>query len=142
MENPDEVVQKLTEIRALGVAIAMDDFGTGYSSLGYLLKFPFDKIKIDRSFVEASSGDEIARDILKAIASLGRTLKLTITAEGVETREQADFLSEIACHQLQGFLFSRPLDAVDLPHYLLTQVPTRAPLVKAEAQARLARRSA
>jgi len=142
MENPDEVVEKLTEIRALGVAIAMDDFGTGYSSLGYLLKFPFDKIKIDRSFVEASSGDEIARDILKAIASLGRTLKLKITAEGVETREQADFLSEIACHQLQGFLFSRPLDAIDLPHYLLTHVPTRAPLVKAEAQARLTRRSA
>jgi diguanylate cyclase (GGDEF)-like protein/PAS domain S-box-containing protein len=134
MENPDDVVVKLAEIRALGVTIAMDDFGTGYSSLSYLLKFPFDKIKIDRSFVHASSGDEVARDILKAIASLGKTLKLKITAEGVETKAQAEFLAEIACHQLQGFYFARPLDAVDLAHYLLTRVPGRAPAVKAEAE--------
>jgi predicted signal transduction protein with EAL and GGDEF domain len=137
MENPDEVTEKLAEIRALGITIAMDDFGTGYSSLSYLLKFPFDKIKIDRSFVEASSHDAVARDILKAIASLGKTLKLKITAEGVETKEQADFLSDIACHQLQGFYFARPLDAIDMPHYLLTSVPTRAGLVKAEAEAAL-----
>ncbi|HTN62119.1 MAG TPA: EAL domain-containing protein [Devosia sp.] len=138
MENPDDVTAKLAEIRALGVTIAMDDFGTGYSSLSYLLKFPFDKIKIDRSFVEASTTDAVARDILKAIASLGKTLKLKITAEGVETKEQADFLSEIACHQLQGFYFARPLDSIDMPHYLLTSVQTRAPLVKAEAEAMLA----
>ena len=137
MENPEEVVEKLGEIRALGVSIAMDDFGTGYSSLSYLLKFPFDKIKIDRSFVDASSGDEVARDILKAIASLGKTLKLKITAEGVETREQAEFLSEIACHQLQGFYFARPLDHIDLPHYLLTHVLPEAPALKAEAEAKL-----
>ncbi|MDB5537259.1 MAG: hypothetical protein JWQ65_2134 [Devosia sp.] len=139
MENLDEVTDKLAEIRALGVTIAMDDFGTGYSSLSYLLKFPFDKIKIDRSFVEASSTDPVARDILKAIASLGKTLKLKITAEGVETKEQAEFLSGIACHQLQGFYFARPLDAVELPLYLLTTVPTRARLVKAEAEAVLTR---
>ena len=138
MENPDEVAEKLAELRALGIVIAMDDFGTGYSSLGHLLKFPFDKVKIDRSFVEASSSDAVARDILKAIASLGRTLKLTITAEGVETKEQADFLSEIACHQLQGFYFARPLDSIDMPHYLLTSVPTRAAQVKAEAEVKLA----
>ena len=137
MENPDEVVEKLGEIRALGVTIAMDDFGTGYSSLSYLLKFPFDKIKIDRSFIDASSEDEVARDILKTIASLGKTLKLTITAEGVETREQAEFLSDIACHQLQGFYFARPLDHIDLPHYLLTHVVPRAPVLKAEAEAKL-----
>ena len=137
MENPDEVVLKLAEIRNLGVTIAMDDFGTGYSSLSYLLKFPFDKIKIDRSFVDASSDDEVARDILKAIASLGKTLKLRITAEGVETRAQAEFLAEIACHQLQGFYFSRPLDSIDLPHYLLTHVPGMGPVVKAEAEMRL-----
>ena len=141
MENPDEVVEKLAEIRALGVTIAMDDFGTGYSSLSYLLKFPFDKIKIDRSFVDASSDDEVARDILKAIASLGKTLKLKITAEGVETRAQAEFLAEIACHQLQGFYFSRPLDHIDLPHYLLTHVLPRAPALKAEAEAKLSARA-
>jgi len=137
MEEPDEVVEKLAGIRALGVTIAMDDFGTGYSSLSYLLKFPFDKIKIDRSFVEASTRDEVARDILRAIASLGKTLKLKITAEGVETAEQARFLSEIACHQLQGFYFARPLDGVDLPHYLLANVPTKAAEVKAEAERQL-----
>ncbi len=138
IEDPDDVVAKLTEIRASGVTIAMDDFGTGYSSLSYLLKFPFDKIKIDRSFVEASTKDEVARDILRAIASLGKTLKLRITAEGVETAAQAAFLSEIACHQLQGFHFARPLDSVDLPHYLLSTVPTKAPAVKAEAERALA----
>ncbi|QDZ11215.1 putative bifunctional diguanylate cyclase/phosphodiesterase [Devosia ginsengisoli] len=138
MENPEAVVEKLGEIRALGVTIAMDDFGTGYSSLSYLLKFPFDKIKIDRSFVDASSDDEVARDILKAIASLGKTLKLKITAEGVETQAQAEFLSGIACHQLQGFYFARPLDHIDLPHYLLTHVLPQAPALKAEAEAKLA----
>ncbi|MBJ3783248.1 putative bifunctional diguanylate cyclase/phosphodiesterase [Devosia sediminis] len=120
IENPEEVIEKLGEIRALGVTIAMDDFGTGYSSLSYLLKFPFDKIKIDRSFVEASTNDPIARDILRAIATMAKTLKLRITAEGVETAEQAAFLSEIACHQLQGFYFARPLARADLPAYLLT----------------------
>jgi len=121
MEDPDSVTVKLQEIRALGVTIAMDDFGTGYSSLSYLMKFPFDKIKIDKSFIDASSEDSVARDILRAIASLGKTLRVTITAEGVETAEQAAFLSEIACHQLQGFFFARPLDIIDMPHYLLTQ---------------------
>jgi len=138
LENPGEVIAKLTEIRALGVTIAMDDFGTGYSSLSHLLKFPFDKIKIDRSFVDASGEDEVARDTLKAIASLGKTLKLTITAEGVETRAQAQFLAEIACHQLQGFYFSPPLDHVGLADYLLTHVAPQAPAVKAEAELRLA----
>ena len=139
MENPEQVVEKLAEIRALGVSIAMDDFGTGYSSLSYLQKFSFDKIKIDRSFVHASSDNEVSRDILKAIASLGKTLKLKITAEGVETREQADFLAGIACNQLQGFLFSRPLDSIDLPLYLLKNVPGRAAEVKAEAERALGR---
>jgi predicted signal transduction protein with EAL and GGDEF domain len=133
MENPEQVTAKLGEIRDLGVTIVMDDFGTGYSSLSYLLKFPFDKIKIDKSFIDASTEDTVARDILRAIASLGKTLKLKITAEGVETKEQADFLSEIACHQLQGFFFARPLDAIDLPQYLLTQVSSRVQEVKAEA---------
>ena len=121
IERPDEVVEKLAELKALGVTIAMDDFGTGYSSLSYLLKFPFDKIKIDKSFVRASSEDMVARDILRSIASLGNTLKIEITAEGVETQEQVDFLRGIACSQLQGYYFAKPLDEVDLARYLLTQ---------------------
>ena len=99
----------------------MDDFGTGYSSLSHLLKFPFDKIKIDKSFVRASSEDMVARDILRSIASLGNTLKIDITAEGVETQEQVDFLRGIACSQLQGYYFAKPLDEVDLARYFLTQ---------------------
>ncbi|MGV8855554.1 MAG: putative bifunctional diguanylate cyclase/phosphodiesterase [Devosia sp.] len=138
MQTPEEVVLKLGEIRDLGVTIAMEDFGTSYSSLSYLLKFPFDKIKIDRSFVRACHEDGVERDILKAIASLGRTLRLTIAGEGVETKEQAKFLAEIGCQHLQGFLFARPLDPIDLPHYLLTRVPGRADAVKAEAERQLA----
>ena len=99
----------------------MDDFGTGYSSLSYLLKFPFDKIKIDKSFVTASTEDVVARDILRSIASLGKTLKITITAEGVETQEQVEFLREIACTQLQGFYFAKPLNELDLARYFLAQ---------------------
>ncbi|WDR04152.1 GGDEF domain-containing phosphodiesterase [Devosia algicola] len=142
MENPDEVTVKLAEIRDLGVILAMDDFGTGYSSLSYLLKFPFDKIKIDKSFIDASTQEPAARDILKAIASLAKTLNLRITAEGVETADQADFLSGIACHQLQGFYFSPPLDSIDMPRYLLANVPTREAEVRAEVESVLMKRRA
>ena len=115
------MIEKLLEIKRLGVSIAMDDFGTGYSSLSYLLKFPFDKIKIDKSFVTASSEDPVARDILRSIASLGKTLKIRITAEGVETPEQVQFLRDIACDQLQGFFFAKPLNEHDLAAYILGQ---------------------
>lgn len=125
IENPDEVIEKLNRIQALGVTVAMDDFGTGYSSLAYLLKFPFDKIKIDKSFVTASSEDAVARDILRSIVSLGRTLKIHITAEGVETLEQVEFLREIACNQLQGFYFAKPLEELDLAGYVLANAATR-----------------
>ncbi|WP_051914267.1 putative bifunctional diguanylate cyclase/phosphodiesterase [Nitratireductor basaltis] len=119
IEKTDDVLERLREIKAEGVAIAMDDFGTGYSSLSYLMKFPFDKIKIDRSFVSASSEDTVARDILRSIIMLGETLKVRITAEGVETQEQVEFLRGIACQQLQGFYFARPLNPADLAHYFI-----------------------
>lgn len=119
IEKTDDVLERLREIKAEGVAIAMDDFGTGYSSLSYLMKFPFDKIKIDRSFVSASSEDTVARDILRSITMLGETLKVRITAEGVETQEQVEFLRGIACQQLQGFYFARPLNPADLAHYFI-----------------------
>jgi EAL domain-containing protein (putative c-di-GMP-specific phosphodiesterase class I) len=125
IERPEDVIDKLLEIKQLGVSIAMDDFGTGYSSLSYLLKFPFDKIKIDKSFVTASSEDPVARDILRSIASLGKTLKIRITAEGVETREQVDFLRDIACNQLQGYFFAKPLNEADLAIYFLSQFAER-----------------
>jgi EAL domain-containing protein (putative c-di-GMP-specific phosphodiesterase class I) len=139
IERPDDVIGKLQEIKALGVTIAMDDFGTGYSSLSYLLKFPFDKIKIDKSFVTASSDDAVARDILRSIASLGKTLKIRITAEGVETQEQVEFLRDIACNQLQGFYFARPLNEIDLAAYFLNQFErTVETLAQRESEQRLA----
>lgn len=121
IDNADDVLAKLAEIKALGVTIALDDFGTGYSSLSSLLKFPFDKIKIDRSLVSASSTDMVSRDVLRSIAALGRALKVGITAEGVETQEQVDFLRDIDCAELQGFYFARPLGEFDLARYFLSQ---------------------
>ncbi len=125
IERSDEVIDKLGKLKQLGVVIAMDDFGTGYSSLSYLLKFPFDKIKIDRSFVTALTTDPAARDVLRSIVALGKTLKMNITAEGVENDEQADFLKDIACNHFQGFLFSKPLNSDDIPGYLLAETNQR-----------------
>jgi diguanylate cyclase (GGDEF)-like protein/PAS domain S-box-containing protein len=119
IRNPDQVVAKLREIKALGVTVAIDDFGTGYSSLSSLLKFPFDRIKIDRSFVTASSEGSAARDVLRLITALGTTLNMRITAEGVETREQVEFLRQIACHTFQGYYFAKPLEPTGLASYLL-----------------------
>jgi diguanylate cyclase (GGDEF)-like protein/PAS domain S-box-containing protein len=114
IDNPDEMAAKLRELKREGIRIAMDDFGTGFSSLSYLLKFPFDKIKIDRSFVVASSEDLAAKEILRAIVNLAGTLEIAVTAEGVETQEQCEFLRETGCHLLQGYYFSRPVPEGDV----------------------------
>ncbi len=141
--NPDDVIEKLKEIKALGISIAMDDFGTGYSSLSYLLKFPFDKIKIDKSFVTASSEDVAARDILRTIVSLAKSLKIRITAEGVETKEQVDFLRELACNQLQGYYFAKALNDVDLAVYMMSGLAERMEQVEsAKVPEQLWRKSA
>ncbi|MGO4872925.1 MAG: putative bifunctional diguanylate cyclase/phosphodiesterase [Roseiarcus sp.] len=100
----------LHEIRGMGVRIAMDDFGTGYSSLSYLRSFPFDKIKIDQSFVK-NIDQRDAREIVRAISSLGQTLGMVTTAEGVETKDQLDKMIEYDCAEVQGYLFSRPVPA-------------------------------
>ncbi len=99
----------LTEIKALGVQISMDDFGTGYSSLSYLRSFPFNKVKIDRSFIKDLPHDKNSMAIVRAIVGLSATLGMSITAEGVETDEQAAQLAVEECTQLQGYLFSRPV---------------------------------
>lgn len=98
----------LTRLRALGVRVVMDDFGTGYSSLSNLQSFPFDKIKIDRSFVSALEHDGAARSIVRAIVGLGRSLNLPVVAEGVETEAQRQMVFEEGCPQAQGFLFGKP----------------------------------
>jgi diguanylate cyclase (GGDEF)-like protein len=110
LTHTETVMRELVELKALGASIVMDDFGTGYSSLSYLWRFPFDKIKIDRSFIGAlSEGDESVRDIVRTIVSLGQSLQMRVTAEGVETDGQADYLAALRCDQLQGFLLGRPV---------------------------------
>jgi EAL domain-containing protein (putative c-di-GMP-specific phosphodiesterase class I) len=108
----------LNGLKALGVKIAMDDFGTGYSSLGYLNSFPFDKIKIDRSFIGDLTDTEKSGAIVKSVIGLGQSLKMVTTAEGVETSEQAAFLREQGCDQVQGFYFSKPVVATELSAFI------------------------
>jgi diguanylate cyclase (GGDEF)-like protein len=107
LEKSSQVLATLHALRALGVRISMDDFGTGYSSLSYLRSFPFDKIKIDRSFVRDLGSDRDAQAIVRSIISLGMGLGVTITAEGVETESELSCLRAEGCHEGQGFLFSR-----------------------------------
>ena len=108
------ILQTLTSIKALGISISMDDFGTGYASLAYLNSFPFDKIKIDRSFINDLNCKEKANAIVRSVISLGRSLNMTINAEGVETLEQLSFLTAEGCEQVQGYYFGRPMCAHDL----------------------------
>jgi diguanylate cyclase (GGDEF)-like protein len=116
MNDTDLVLGELHRLRDLGIGIAMDDFGTGYSSLAYLWRFPFDKLKIDRSFVTDLDADPKVAEIVQTIISLGQTLKLSVTAEGIETAQQADALTDKGCDLGQGFFLGRPLPASDLPH--------------------------
>ncbi|PDT65800.1 GGDEF domain-containing protein [Bradyrhizobium ottawaense] len=109
----------LHELRELGVSISLDDFGTGYSSLSYLRSFPFDKIKIDRSFVKDLAIRSDCGAIVRAISSLGRSLNITTTAEGVETTEQLDWLRAEGCNEVQGFLFSAARPAAEVGQLLL-----------------------
>jgi EAL domain-containing protein (putative c-di-GMP-specific phosphodiesterase class I) len=110
----------LHRLRDLGIRISMDDFGTGYSSLSYLRCFPFDKIKIDASFVQelASRNDSMA--IVRAVTGLGRSLGIATTAEGVETSEQLDLLRSEGCDEVQGYLFSPPRPALEVETMLTT----------------------
>ncbi|NLS03930.1 EAL domain-containing protein [Rhizobium sp. P32RR-XVIII] len=108
----------LNGLKALGVKIAMDDFGTGYSSLGYLNSFPFDKIKIDKSFIGGMSNKDKSGAIVKSVISLGQSLNMITTAEGVETPEQVAFLRAEGCDQLQGYFFSKPVTAPELAAFI------------------------
>jgi EAL domain-containing protein (putative c-di-GMP-specific phosphodiesterase class I) len=98
-------------LRSIGVKVALDDFGSGYSSLQYLHKFGFDKLKIDRSFIKSIGTPDDGSIVLSSIVKLGLGLRMTITAEGVETEEQLRVLRDLGCHHIQGYLFSRPLTA-------------------------------
>jgi predicted signal transduction protein with EAL and GGDEF domain len=111
----------LQKLRGMGVHIALDDFGTGYSSMGYLRSFPFDRIKIDQSFVRGRSNDAVGRAIVSAVASIGRSLGMTTVAEGVETEEQMARIAADGCTDVQGYLISRPIPPAQIDSFLLSR---------------------
>jgi len=128
LQNKETTLELLHQLRALGVRIAMDDFGTGYSSLTYLQCFPFDKIKIDRSFVKDITENTGSLNIVRAVAALANGMGMTATAEGVETSEQLDKITSEGCTEMQGYLFSKPLPAAEIERLFLSgREPRKAP---------------
>jgi EAL domain-containing protein (putative c-di-GMP-specific phosphodiesterase class I) len=133
MRNVDRAIELLEAIRSRGVRLAIDDFGTGYSSISLMKKFPVDTIKIDRSFVQDLPDDAEDKAIVQAIIRMGKALGLSIVAEGVETANQAAFLREQDCDELQGYYFSRPLAAEDIPLFAEINANLSASLHRSEA---------
>jgi EAL domain-containing protein (putative c-di-GMP-specific phosphodiesterase class I) len=120
MADSSQTMATLNALRDMGVRVSLDDFGTGYSSMSYLKRLPLSSLKIDRSFVEGLPHQEESVAIVRAILSLARSLGFNVTAEGVETVEQAHMLRHMACDVVQGFLFSKPVPAEEIPR-LITQ---------------------
>ncbi len=121
MHDADINLGTLSALHRMGVELSLDDFGTGYSSLAYLKRFPVGKLKIDRSFISDLERDADDRAIASTIVSMGRNLRLTVLAEGVETNEQLSLLRKMGCDMAQGFLFSRPLPADQVADLLRRQ---------------------
>ncbi len=135
LQDVDNTLDTVRQLKALGVRLAIDDFGTGYSSLSYLKRFAVDRLKIDRSFISDVNTDPDSAAIVRAIIQLAASLRLGIVAEGVETRAQFDFLRGSGCQDIQGFLFSRPLALAQLKDFLqqhsAASTPTASPLAQA-----------
>jgi EAL domain-containing protein (putative c-di-GMP-specific phosphodiesterase class I) len=128
IDNPDETTARLLELRALGVRLALDDFGSGYSSLRYLQTLPFDKLKVDRSFVTALDQSANGGVIIQAIVALGRALGMGVVIEGVETEEQRVLLRLAGCNEMQGYLFAKPTPREDIDRLLAARsAPKRVP---------------
>jgi diguanylate cyclase (GGDEF)-like protein len=126
LENSPVIQMQLDAIRSRGIGIAIDDFGSGYSSFAYLARFPFDKIKIDRSFITAlADGNSAAREIIRTIILLGRSMNMTVIAEGVETQDQVAVMRELDCDEIQGYVYARPVPEIDLAGVILRDTGTR-----------------
>jgi predicted signal transduction protein with EAL and GGDEF domain len=137
IEDPESSIRVLTELKELGIRIAIDDFGTGYSSLEYLRRLPVDCVKVDRSFVRGLPDNEEDVAIVNAVIELGHALKLSVTAEGVETADQLGNLQTAGCDTAQGFLFYRP-EPPEVIEQLFADAPApseEAPSAPAEASA-------
>jgi predicted signal transduction protein with EAL and GGDEF domain len=131
LHDHGRTMEQLLELKALGVSIVMDDFGTGYSSLSYLWKFPFDKIKIDRSFMQSfEDSSPHVEAVVKSIIALGRELHMRVNVEGVETSEQAHFLYDADADQLQGFFFGRPIPASEIGANILANFRKTLPTTR------------
>ena len=126
VEDIASVIEKLNDIRSMGVEVAIDDFGTGYSSLAYINKLPIHQLKIDRSFVSGMTDMGDSSSIVSAIIALARGLKLKVVAEGVETEEQARLLCLLHCDQLQGFLTGAPMSREEVERRFLAPPERRA----------------
>jgi diguanylate cyclase (GGDEF)-like protein/PAS domain S-box-containing protein len=129
-ENIEEIIAKMTELKAHGLRFSLDDFGTGYSSLAYLRRLPLDVLKIDRSFVRDILVDAGSGAIAQTILSLSKAMGLPVIAEGVETEEQREFLTRMGCHSFQGFLFSRPLPLEEFERLWLASATGPAPILQ------------
>ena len=114
MQNVDDVLQTVEDIKALGVSLAIDDFGTGFSSLSYLRRFPIDRLKIDKTFVRDIERTPVNESISRAIVVLASSLSLDIIAEGIETQSEKSMLEQMGCTEGQGYLFAKPLSADDI----------------------------
>lgn len=118
MTNPEEAIKILKQINDMGIKLAVDDFGTGYSSLSYLKRLPIDKLKIDQSFIRDLPEDEEDASITKAVIALSKSLNLRVIAEGVETKEQKEFLIENGCNNIQGYFYGKPMPANEMEKVL------------------------
>jgi EAL domain-containing protein (putative c-di-GMP-specific phosphodiesterase class I) len=125
LESSDQITSILDAIRSMGFKTALDDFGTGYSSLSYLCNFSFDKIKIDRSFINSISRVDSSKMIVRSVVTLGRALGMDIVAEGIETEFEARMMTEFGCTELQGYYFSKPIPADEFVELLKTFRPGR-----------------
>jgi len=118
MQNPVAAARRLAAIKQMGVRLAIDDFGVGYLSLAQIKRFPIDTLKVDRSFIRDLGKNAEQRSITEAIIAMGKTLSLTVVAEGVETSEQQAFLREHACDAMQGYYFSKPVTQGEFTAFL------------------------
>jgi EAL domain-containing protein (putative c-di-GMP-specific phosphodiesterase class I) len=123
IRDVESTLRVLTKLKRLGIGIAIDDFGIGYSSLATLQSFPLSTIKIDRSLVAGLCAGAENRELAESVIAMGKSLSLTVVAQGVETRAQAEFLREYACDELQGFYLNRPLPADEFAKLLLVDEP-------------------
>ena len=122
VDNLDDIIAKMTELREHGLSFSLDDFGTGYSSLSYLKRLPLDQLKIDRAFVRDILSDVSSGAIAQTIISLSKAMGLSVIAEGVETEGQRDFLMQLGCSSFQGYLYGRPLPAAEFERLWLSSM--------------------